>query len=914
MEQINSTAYNDPSHDILGSKPHPLDALFRPKVVAVIGATDRPGSVGHSVFTNLNNGIFRGQIYPVSATHKEVLGKKAYKSVLDLPERPDLAVVVTPAKTVPDVLRQCVQKEIPTAVVISAGFKEAGPEGIRLENEIKSIIAGKLRIIGPNCLGIMNPLIGLNATFAQTAAKPGPVAFLSQSGALCTAILDWSLKELVGFSGFVSVGSMADLGWGDLIDYYGNDEATKSIVIYMESIGDARSFVSAARQVALNKPIIIIKAGRTQAAAKAAASHTGALTGSDDVLDAAFRRCGVLRVQSISDIFYMSDLLAKQPLPKGPRLALVTNAGGPGVLAADALSLGGGELANISQKSLDSLNAFLPSHWSHGNPVDVLGDADPQRYAQAVEIVSKDENSDGLLVIMTPQGVTHPSEVAKNLAPFSKLDGKPIIASLMGAGEIEEGEKILNQAGIPNFSYPDTAVKAFNYMWKYNQNLKSLYETPTLLQGHDRKNSDKAKKILDDVVKSGRSLLTEYESKQILESYNIPTVKTEIALTAGEAVDLAKNFGFPVVLKVHSYTITHKTDVGGVQLNLKTTSDVEKAFTTIKQNVLKNGKADDFLGVTVQPMASLSGYELILGSSIDPQFGPVILFGTGGSLVEVYRDQALALPPLNSTLARRMMEQTKIYTALKGVRGRKPVDLEALEALLINFSDLILENPSISQLDINPLLASAEGLIALDARVIVHPADKKAQRPAIRPYPVEYSSSWKMKDGTSVLIRPIRPEDEPALARFHSRLSERSVVERFGQMLPLDQRTTHERLMRLCFIDYDRQMALVCEKNSEIIGLGRLSCIEGTRNGLLTALVEDGYQKQGIGSEIVRRLVSIGKTEGYEKIIAKPLENNPAMISIFERQNFKLAKREGKSLTYIRVASNVPFDGETYKV
>jgi acetyltransferase len=627
---------------------------------------------------------------------------------------------------------------------------------------------------------------------------------LSQSGALCTAILDWSLRELVGFSAFLSLGSMLDVGWGDLIDYLGDDPRTRSIVLYMESIGDARSFLSAAREVALNKPVIVIKAGRTAAAAKAAASHTGSLAGSDDVLDAAFERSGALRVNNVADIFYMAEVLSKQPRPNGPRLTIVTNAGGPGVLATDALITQGGELAPVDPGTVEVLNEHLPPHWSHGNPIDILGDAGPERYAQAVEIASKDPNSDGLLVILTPQAMTDPTRTAEFLKPYANL-GKPILASWMGGADVLAGEAILNAANIPTFPYPDTAVRAFNYMWKYSSNLRALYETPSFAErpgeGPDR---DSAEQIVNRVRDAGREILTETEAKQLLAAYGIPTVETRVAAGEQDAVTAAGEIGYPVVLKLYSETITHKTDVGGVVLNLKDEAAVRDAFRSIRESVSKRADPSQFQGVSVQPMIQRDGYELIIGSSVDPQFGPVLLFGSGGQLVEVYKDRALALPPLTTTLARRTMEKTKIYTALKGVRGRAPVDTGELEKLLVRFSQLVVEQRWVKEIDINPLLASPEGLIALDARVVLHqagPHRDELPKPAIRPYPNKYVGTWTMKNGETVAIRPIRPEDEPLIVQFHETLSEHSVYMRYFQSLQLSQRTAHERLTRICFID-----------------------------------------------------------------------------------------------------------------
>ena len=891
------TVNTSPAHDVLRAEAHPLDPIFSPRSVALVGASERAGSVGRTVLWNLLSSPFGGTIFPVNNKRSNILGVRTYPSVRELPEVPDVVVITTPAATVPDVLRESVELGIPGGIVISAGFKETGAEGVALEREIMEIVSGRMRIIGPNCLGVMNPIQGFNATFAATVAKPGNVAFISPSGALCTAVLDWSLRENVGFSSFISIGSMLDVNWGDLISYFGNDPKTNAIVIYMESIGDASSFLSAAREVSLTKPIIVIKAGRTAAAAKAAASHTGSLTGSDDVLDAAFRRVGVLRVNAIADIFYMTEVLAKQPRPQGNRLCIVTNAGGPGVLATDALVQGGGALADISPESMEAYNKLLPSAWSHANPVDILGDAEPSRYAKSLEIAAKDPNIDGMLVIMTPQGMTNPTKIAEELKPYAHSLGKPVLASWMGGGSVEAGEDILNEAGLPSFYYPDTAVRAFNYMWKYADNLKGLYETPSLQSGDRGPDRDAARKIIGAVHATDRTILTEYESKKLLEAYGIPTTKTEIATTVDEAVAWAEKIGYPVVLKLYSLTITHKTDVGGVVLNLRDANAVREAFTNIQKAVAEKVGAEHFQGVTVQPMAKLDGYELILGASLDPQFGPVLLFGTGGQLVEVFKDKSLALPPLNSTLARRMMETTKIYEALKGVRGRKSVDMAALQNLLVRFSELVVENPRIKEIDINPLLASPDRLLALDARVVLHEAgvpDDHLPQSAIRPYPEQYVGRWTTSDGGEVMIRPIRPEDEPKLVEFHKELSERSVYLRYFQPLKLSQRTTHERLTRICFIDYNREMALVVERKkengeAEIVAVGRMSKLHGLPEAELAALVRDGYQGKGLGGELYRRLLEIARHEKLAKVHSNMLRENIEMKAICNSLGFTLS-------------------------
>lgn len=897
----------DPAGDVLKFEAHPLDAIFAPKNVAVIGATETPGSVGRTILWNLISNPFGGTVFPVNPKRPSVLGIKSYPDIKHVPAKVDLAVIVTPAPTVPDIIGECVDAGVKGAIIISAGFKEIGPAGAALEQQVRERAQrGRMRIIGPNCLGVMNLLNGLNATFAAAMARPGKVAFLSQSGALLTGVLDWSFRENVGFSALVSVGSMLDVGWGDLIDYFGDDPRTDAIVMYMETIGDARAFLSAAREVAYTKPIIVIKPGRTEAAAHAAASHTGSLTGSDAVLDVAFKRVGVLRVNSISDLFYSAELLGKQPRPRGRNLTIVTNAGGPGVLATDALVGGGGQLTRLSAETLAKLDKLLPPAWSHNNPIDILGDASPERYAKTLELAAQDPNSDGLLVILTPQAMTDPTMTAEQLKPYaagggatkSYLATKPVLASWMGGTEVEAGEAILSRAGIPTFDYPDTAARMFNYMWQYSENLRLVYETPTsaALSDPDRA---QAAGLIDRARREGRTILNEYESKQLLAAYDIPTVETRVARTADEAARAADALGYPVVLKLYSDTITHKTDVGGVKLNLADATGARTAFEQIRASVSEKASAADFGGVTVQPMIPLEGYELIVGSAPDPQFGPVILFGLGGQLVEVFQDRALGLPPLNTTLARRMMERTKIYTALQGARGRAAVDLDALEQLLVRFSELVVEQRWIKEVEINPLLASPERLLALDARVILydkHVREEDLPKLAIRPYPLKYVKTWTANDGTVVTIRPIRPEDEPAMVEYHKNISERSVYLRYLHPLALDQRTSHERLSRIVHNDYDRELALVAEytdpgtNQHQIVGVGRLSKLPGTGDAEFSMLIVDSFHGKGLGTEFLKMLVQIGRDEKLKRIIAYISPENQAMQAVARNLGFKLRR------------------------
>jgi acetyltransferase len=878
-----------------------LSAIFAPKSVALIGASEKQGSVGRALTENLQS--FNGRVFLVNPSHSTILGQKTFSQISDLPETIDLAVIATPGATVPGIVEECATAGMKGAIIISAGFKESGPAGVELEKQILER-RGKMRIIGPNCVGVMLPHIGLNATFAKPLALPGNIGFISQSGALCTAILDWSRSTQLGFSAFISIGSMADVSWGDLIDHLGDDPHTRSILLYMESVGDARSFLSAAREVALTKPIIALKVGRTGAAAKAAASHTGALTGSDDVLDAAFRRVGVLRVDTIEELFGLAELLGKQPRPAGPRLAIVTNGGGPGVLATDALIECGGKLAELSGKTVDELNTLLPPHWSRGNPVDILGDASPETYAKAVEIVSRDENNDGLLVILSPQAVTEPNETAERLRAFAKLKGKPILASWIGGVGVRSGMEVLDGAGIPTFEYPDSAARAFCAMWRYSHNLNALYETPSLTATAEIDRS-RAEQMINRARKTQRTLLTEIESKQLLTAYRIPTVETKIADSEDQAVEIAKTIGGPVVLKIYSQTITHKSDVGGVKLDLRGATAVRRGYREIQRAVA--GVADPgaaindrgynkFLGVTVQPMIAHDGYELILGSSIDPQFGPVLLFGTGGYFVEVFKDRALGLPPLNRTLARRLMEQTQIYSALKkGFRGRGPIDLAVLEELLVRFSQLVIEQRWIKEIDINPLLVSSKQLVALDARVVLHDPqtpETDLPRSPIRPYPIDYVTTRKV-GGVEVTIRPIRPEDEPLMVKFHETLSDRSVHLRYFGLVSLERRVMHERLRRVCFIDYDREIALVAELKEpdgthQILGVGRLIKEHGTDEAEFAVLISDPWQGKGLGSELLKLLVQIGHKERLSRIIGHISPENTTMKTVSEQVGFSL--------------------------
>lgn len=883
-----------------------LDPIFAPKSVAVIGASATPGAVGSILMKNLLENPFGGVVYPINPKRSAVHGVHAYPSLADIPESVDLAVIATPAQTVPGLIQQCVEQEVKGAIIISAGFSELGKEGKALEQQIKTAANDRLRIIGPNCLGVIHPPSGLNASFAACMAPRGRVALLSQSGAICTSILDYAIEKNIGFSSFVSVGAMLDIDFADLIDYFGDDPHTRSIIIYMESIGDVRTFLSAARSVARTKQIIVVKSGRHEAGARAAASHTGALAGADAVFDAAFQRAGVLRVTSIPDLFSMSEILATQPQPKGPALAIITNAGGPGVMATDSLMLSGGELAELSPESIAALNQALPPFWSHANPIDVLGDATPDRYRITTEICAKDPSVQGLLILLTPQAMTDPTETARQVAHLQNLEGKPVLACWMGGEEVRKGQRILNQCGIPTFSAPEEAIRAFLHMVQYRRNQNLLYECPERTPDDTQPDPKRVRQIIDNVRKSGRTLLTEIEAKAMLAAYGLPTTPTAGATTEDQAVQVAERLGYPVVVKLLSQTISHKSDVGGVQLNLADEASVRRAFQTIKSNLAEHYPEIPFEGVSVQPMIKMRGYELIVGSTVDQQFGPVLLFGAGGILVEILKDSALGLPPLNRTLARRLIERTHVYKALRGVRGQKPVDFEALETLLVRFSQLLCDHPEIKEVDMNPVLASSDRVVAVDARVLLFDADTpKEQLPqlAIHPYPNEYISNFQLKDGTTVEIRPIRPEDEPLLVAFHDSHSEHTIRMRFFSLV---RHLTRDNLIRLCHLDYNRDIALIAIESKEGIertcGVSRFFLDPESMEAEFAVIVGDAWQGKGLGYHLMQRLIEVAKDMQIKELVGDVLAENASMLKIADEMGFTKTHTDDPGIVQVRLS------------
>jgi len=870
-----------------------LNNIFKPKSIAVVGASATAGSAGYRVFRNLIGSGYEGVVYPVNPKYESVLGVQAYKSVTDLPKTVDLAIILTPAKTVPDILEQCGKKGIKGIMIISAGFKEIGSEGIALEKKLVDIKNKYgMRIVGPNCVGFIMPYLNLNATFIGSNPERGNIALFSQSGAVCGAILDWAQSAKVGFSSFVSVGSMLDVDFGDLIDYFGMDIHTRSIVLYIESITDARKFMSATKSFARAKPIIVIKSGRFKEGAKAASSHTGAMAGEDAIYEAAFRREGIVRVNDIEDLFNCSSILAKQPRPTGRNIVIVTNAGGPGVLATDSVIEKGGKLAKLSDETIQKLNQVLPLHWSHGNPVDIIGDGDEERYQKAIEICLADSNVDGLLVLCVPQVVADPNKLAERLIDISRKTTKPIITSFIGEATVYHARQILNANNIPTYDTPDEAVESYMYLYHYERHLEQLYETPEELQIRTPSHKETIKNILDKAKKEKRELLDEIESKTFIELYGIKTTKPHVAENENKAVELSEKIGYPVVMKILSPQITHKSDVGGVALNLHCEEDVRKTFKEMTKRAKEKVPNAKILGVTIQKMAKNHGYELILGSKKDPVFGSVILFGLGGIYTELFKDRAIGFPPLNQVLAHRIIEKTKAYDLLKGFRGMQPVNMTKVEETMVNFSQLIIDHPEIKEIDINPLIASGDSLLAVDARIILDKEPEKHVHLVISPYPSKYIKKVKLKDGTNVTLRPIKPEDEMLWLDMFKSFSEETVLFRFFRII---KETPHEVRTRYCNIDYDREIAIIAEAEEKgkrkMLGVTRLITEPGRNDTAEFALVvTDKWQRLGLGSEFIDYTFEIAKDKKIKKINGVVLKDNIPMITLCKEKKFKFSE------------------------
>ena len=873
---------------------HRLDRIFKPQRIALIGASQNPKSVSGTVLKNLVGSGFRGVVYPVNPAHESALGVQCWPDLGHLPRTPDLAVICSPAAEVPEVVRACGEAGVRGVVVISAGFRETGAEGRALEERVLAEARrfDGLRLLGPNCLGFIVPEAGLNLTFAHGMPKAGSIAFVSQSGALCTSVLDWALDQGIGFSYFVSVGNMLDVDFGDLIDYFGEDEKTRSILLYVESITDARKFLSAARAFARSKPIVAYKAGRFPESARAAASHTGALASEDEVFDAAFARAGIARVYEIADIFNCAELVGRYKTPAGPRLGIVTNAGGPGVMAVDALVVRRGVLAELSPATLAALDESLPPAWSHGNPVDVLGDANSKRYAKAAALVAADPGVDALLAILTPQAMTNPTATAKELGELAAKARKPLLAAWLGGSSMREGAQILSRAGVACYDTPDGAVQAFMTLVTYARNLEALYETPLEIPVEFPLDRGELKPRFAALLPAEGDTLSEAASKTLLAAYGIPVTLPVPAADADEAARMAAQVGFPVVLKLDSPDITHKSDVGGVALDLADAAAVRAAFERIVAGARRAQPAARVSGVTVQRMVrERNAIELIVGARQDPVFGAVMLVGMGGISAEILRDRALGLPPLNERLARRMLESLRAWPLLEGYRGRPGVDLRLLVETLMRVSYLVADYPEIRELDVNPLLATPDEVIALDARIIVdrerlaHPGKPYAHL-ALRPYPEELERQVSLPDGERLLLRPIRPEDEPHWMAMLAACSRETIYMRFRYMF---QWATHEAAMRYCFTDYDREIAIVAEREGgepRLVGVGRLVAEPEHQAAEYAVLVSDAWQNRGLGGVLTDYCEEIARGWGLKRMEAQTTADNARMIALFKKRGY----------------------------
>jgi acetyltransferase len=872
-----------------------LEHLLEPKAIALIGATDREGSVGRSLMENLLRGKNERKIYFVNPRRESAMDEKCWPGIASVPDQVNLAIVASPAETVPQIVEECGQAGVGGIVIISAGFREAGESGLQLEKEIGAIRDKYgMRILGPNCLGIIRPHANLNATFLRRNPEPGRIAFISQSGALGSAILDWAVSSNIGFSTFVFLGSMLDVDFGDVIDFLGEDSLTRSIIIYMESVGNARKFMRAARGFARNKPIIVIKPGKYPESARAALSHTGAIAGSYDVYNAAFKRAGVVPVHEIRDLFNCASVLDSRFLPAGVRMAIVTNAGGPGVIAADAVREHGGELSQLSKKTIAHLDSFLPSYWSHTNPVDVLGDADLDRFVSAVNACLSETSVDGIIAVYTPQGAASSTALAESVAAVAEERIKPILTVWMGEDEVREGRQLFYSKNIPTYRSPEAAIKTYMYMSNYKRNLDLLYETPEELSVGISPPSSHLKLLARRALEEGNTVLTEDKADKFIDAYGIPRARGTLCTSVEQAVAAAYSVGYPLVLKIVSPDVIHKADAGGVIVGIRAEAELREAFSRIMSNVREKSPEARIEGVYVQKMITGVDHELILGSKKDGDFGSVILFGSGGMGVEVFRDFSIGLPPLNQILARRMMEETKIWAVLKsGLRTKPPANLRLLEEIIVKFSNLVVDFPEIAEIDLNPLAVCADGIYALDSRMILDPQVSDDEDPyrhlVIMPYPVKYVTPWRLKDGTEVLLRPIRPEDEPMEAELISGLSEETSRFRFFQPI---RNITHEMLVRYCNIDYDREMAMIAEytkgRKKRNIGVGRLITEPGEKRAEFALVVADDFQGKGLGKKLLDMLIGIGEERGLESIYGIVLPDNRRMMLLCRALGFEI--------------------------
>ncbi len=876
---------------------HYLTSLFTPGSVALFGASDRVDSVGGVVFKNLLGSGFKGRIYGINPKRDTVQGEQAYASLDDIRETPELAVVATPSTSVPAIVEACGERGIRMMLILSAGFREIGEEGRRLEDRVIELVRRyDIRLMGPNCLGLIRPDIGLNITFGNNNASHGSLALVSQSGAICTAILDWAESNEIGFSAVVSTGIGADLDFGDYLDYLASDPHTKAILLYIEGIKDARRFMSSVRAAARIKPVIALKVGRHAAGAEASMSHTGALVGSDNTFSAALSRSGVLRVETVSQLFAAARALSTPRYKSASeRLVIITNGGGPGVMAADRATDQGIELSALSDETLAELDAVLPSVWSRNNPVDIIGDAPPERYKAAIDICLQDPGVDGAIVILTPQAMTRPTEVAEAVVAAAKDSRKPVMTSWMGGGQVFEARKVFNDARVPGFNTLENAVDAFSYLARYNKNQRLLMQTPApLTSGQKTPDREGARLIIESVLTSSRKVLTEPESMAVLNAFGIGTVQNSVARSANEALVIAESIGYPIAMKVLSTDISHKSDAGGVRLNIDSAQEVRGVYKQLISDVQQKLPDARIDGVTIERMhRSSNGRELMVGLIRDPVFGPVISFGGGGTAVEIMGDSAISLPPLNRRLAADLVRRTRVSKLLGDFRQMPAIDMDRLVDVLLAVSSMACELPWIREMDINPLIADDKGVVAVDARIVVgypKPSTDPYHHLAIHPYPTNLVRNIQLDDGTDVVIRPIRPEDAEIEAKFVRELSPESRYFRFmNQMQELSQ----EMLVRFTQIDYHHEMALIAVINAdgkdEQIGVARYTTNLDKTSCEFALTVSDKWQHHGIGHILMRDLMDVARNRDLDVMNGQVLSNNRKMLDLVETLGFRIS-------------------------
>jgi acetyltransferase len=890
--------------------PHYLDRLFSPRSIAIFGASTRPNSVGALLYDNLLAGQFEGALYPINPKHKELKGAPCYPDIQAIPEPVDLAVIATPAATVPEIIHACGEHGVRAAIVLSAGFSEGDGKGAVLERKmLEAARQYPLRILGPNCLGLIRTKVGMNATFSKNAAQRGQMALVSQSGALCTAILDWAESRGIGFSAIASLGDAADVDFGDLLDYLAQDNETKSILLYVEGIRNSRSFMSGLRVAARMKPVVVIKAGRHSTGSQAALTHTGALIGDDDVFDAALQRAGVVRADSISQLFAAAQLLSASHRVSGNRLAIITNGGGPGVMATDRAADLGVQLAVLSPTTLERLEKNLPAQWSHGNPIDILGDATDERYAMATEACLSDPEIDGVLVMLTPQAMTDPEACARAIVKAREKNDKLVLTCWMGDGHVRSANALFAQYHIPAFSNPESSVEAFAFLANYYRNQQLLVQVPASLSKRSKPDIEGAQLIIESALAEQRTLLTPLEAKALLHAFAIPVTSGTLCRSANEALIAAENHGFPVVMKITSPQLSHKSDVGGVRLNISNAQAVRTAYNELVDEV--QGKAPDaeIDGVLIEPMyQSPNARELLAGVTRDPVFGPIITFGAGGTAVEIMRDRAVALPPLNRFLATTLIHQTRTAKLLQGHRNLPPTNLDEVAQALCRISEMVCELPQIVEMDINPLVADEMGVIALDCRIVVAhrtPSLDPYSHMAIHPYPHHLTRQRQLADGTNITIRPIRPEDAEIEQTFVRKLSPQSKYFRFMQSL---NELTPEMLVRFTQLDYNRELALIAvqEKAGEEseLGVARYVMNPDGRSCEFALVVADEWQHRGIGSQLMTQLMEAAQERGFSSMDGEILADNKKMLDLVKSLGFHIQSSEddpGVKLATIRL-------------